>query len=432
MSKLILRRVIVSILGVVLVLGIGSGLQGFFGSRKSPVRQMSFRESAQTVKVEPIVYKSREIAIGNMARVISESAIDILSEVQGEIKRGSIPLKKGQTFSRGQILFKVDDREARLSLYAQKSNFMTAIAGILPELKLDYPDTYPRWQKYFDELSVEEKLPALPDINNSQEKVFFSTRDIVNQFYSIKSAEERLAKYIMRAPFSGSFIDVLQEVGGVVNGGTRVARVARSNQLELEMPIRVSDLNFVRKGLAVQIFKEGEEGSWPGKISRLSSTVDPTTQSANVYISFNPGRNQVLEGQYLRVEIPGNRLKDVMEIPRNAVFNKNQIYVVNDSNRLEVKSIQIEKFNEESLLFTGIPSGLRVVTDPMINAYENMPVKIAGEAMPGGKNGPRGGKDSVVKEGKEEQSSNASANNKVIPASNGGKENNKSDQQSAK
>lgn len=382
MNKLILRRVLISVIGAVGVIAIGLAIQNTLANREIPVRRMSFRESAKSVQVASIEYKSREIAISNMARVISESAIDLISEVQGEMQRGSVPIKRGQSFSRGQILFKVDDREARLSLFAQKSNFMTAIASILPELRLDYPDAYPAWQAYFESLNVEKPLPALPKINNSQEKVFFSTRNITNQFYTIKSAEERLSKYIVRAPFNGSFIEVLQEEGGVVNGGTRIARIARSRQLELEMPMRTSDLEFIRQGMAVKIYAENEEAELDGRITRISSTVDPTTQSVNVYVSFNPGQIQVLEGQYMRVDIPGNRIKNVMEIPRNAVFNRNQVFVVNDSNRLEVRDIQIEKFNDESLLFSGIQQGERVVTVPLINAYENMPVKIMNGGTP--------------------------------------------------
>ena len=374
MQNLVLRRVIVALVGTTLILGLGYWLKGKLGSREQPKREMSFRESAKNVKVEPVVLKSREIYLSNMGKVISESAVDLITEVQGEIRVGRVPLKRGQAFSANQVLFRIDDEEARLALYAQKSNFMTAVAGILPELKIDYPNIYSTWQAYFETLAVEKSLPALPEIQSSQEKVFFSTRDILNQFYSIKSAEERLNKYIVRAPFAGSYIEVLQESGSVVNTGTRVARIARSNRLEIELPVRPEDLSFIKRGMAVQILgTEGSKQKWSGKIGRVSSIVDPTTQSVNVYIQFNPKGEQVFDGQLLLVEIPGSRIKNVMEIPRNAVFNKNQVYVV-ENNHLKLKDIQIEKLNREELLFSGLEEGEWVVVEPLINAYENMEV----------------------------------------------------------
>lgn len=381
MQKLIIRRILVSAIGAIVILWIGSYIQSKLANRQSPVRQMSFQEQKRTVKTTPVEYKSREISLSNMGKVVSERAVDIISEVQGEILPGSVPLKRGQAFREGQILMKIDDTEARLTIYAQKSDFMTAVANILPDLKIDYPDTYQKWQSYFDQLTVSDPLSTLPAIETSQEKVFFSTRNIINQYYNIKSAEERLDKYIIRAPFSGSYSEVLQEPGAVVNSGTKVARITRSNRLEIELPLRTEDLDFVRPGTMVNITSSSRRNTWKGRVVRVSDIVDPTTQSVNTYIAFTPSNERVYDGQYLEVEIPGTRLKDVMEIPRNAVFNQNEIFVVKE-NRLSVQPIQIEKFNEETLFFSGLDEGAMVVTEPLINAYENMEVVIEGTEEP--------------------------------------------------
>ena len=350
MDSILLRRIIVSIVGAGLILLIGAMIKSSLAGREIPVRQMSFKESAKAVRTTPVEYKTREIALSAMGRVISESAIDLAAEVQGEILPGNVPLKQAQRFSKGQVLFRIDDEEARLTLFAQKSNFMTAIANILPDLKIDYPNSYPQWQTYFDQLSVDKPLPDLPPIKDSQEKVFFSTRNINNQFYNIKSAEERLTKYEVRAPFSGSFIEVLQEENSAVNPGTRIARIARSSSLEVEVPIRTEDLAYVKRGTRVSILPESGSIEWKGVVRRIGSTVDPATQSVNVFLSLRNNGQEVYEGQYLRVQIPGTRMKDVMEIPRNAVFNRNQVYVVVDSSTLEVKDIQVEKLQEETVI----------------------------------------------------------------------------------
>ncbi|MEM6763851.1 MAG: efflux RND transporter periplasmic adaptor subunit [Bacteroidota bacterium] len=381
-KNLIAKRVMVSITATILILLGAFYLQDTLASREIPVRQMSFQEQTKTVKAEPVEYRSREIAISNIGKVLSENAIDLITEVQGTIERGDVLLKRGQRFRKGQVLFKVNDNEARLSLYAQKSNFMTTLAGILPDLKLDFPEAYDTWQAYFDQLSVEEDLPPLPELNNSQEKIFFSTKNVINEFYSIKSAEERLSKYVVTAPFSGSFFDVLQEVNSVINNGTSVARIAQSGLLELEVPIRVDDLSYVRTGLTVDIYSDLDDTRWKGRVKRIGSVVDPATQSVNVYIGFSSGTRKVYEGQYLTVQIPGTRVRDVMEIPRNAVFNQNQVYVVNDSSQLNIKSIQIEKLNDETLYFSGLSQGENVVTEPLVNVYENMPVKLEGDPEP--------------------------------------------------
>ena len=374
-QSLFIRRALVSGAIAVLILLAGSSLGDYFGSRKSPVRQMSIRESRKAVKVNQVEYKSRELSLSGLGKVVSENAIDLITEIQGVIKPGSVYLKRGQRFSKGQILFKVDDTEARLTLSSQKSNFLTAIAGILPDLKVDYADEFGKWQSYLDSIDVEQALPPLPEISNAKEKVFLSTKNILNQYYSIRSAEERIAKYVIRAPFSGSYQDVFLEVGSVVNPGNRVARIAKSNRLELEVPFKTDDIEFLKYGTKVTVKAEDEASNWQGRISRIGSSLDPTTQSLNVYIQFNPGSTKIYEGQYLRVDVPITRTKAVMEIPRNAVLNRNEVYVVVDS-VLKVKPIQVEKINKETLFFSGLDKGSYVVVEPLLSASEDMPVKM--------------------------------------------------------
>lgn len=374
-SSLYTRRAVVGTILTVAIFFGGSSLAEYFGSRKSPVRQMSIKETRKAVKVNQVEYKSRELSLNGLGRVISESAIDLVTEIQGTIQPGSVLLKRGQRFRKGQILFKVNDTEARYNLSSQKSDFLTAIAGILPDIKIDYPEEFDKWNEYLASINVEEKLPAFPEINNAKEKVFLSTRNILRQYYSIKSSEERLSKYVITAPFSGSYQDVLLEVGSVVNPGNRVARIARSNRLELEVPFKTDDVDFLKYGTKVSVKSEDGTSNWQGRISRIGSSLDPTTQSLNVYIQFNPGNTKIYEGQYLRVEVPITRTKDVMEIPRNAVLNRNEVYVVVDS-VLKIKPIQVEKLNKETVFFSGLDAGSYVVVEPLLSASEDMPVKM--------------------------------------------------------
>ena len=173
-------------------------------------------------------------------------------------------------------------------------------------------------------------------------------------------------------------MEVQREVNSVVSPGTHVGRIARSNRLELDVPIRAEDLKFVRRGLTVDVYAPNEETRWQGRISRIGASIDPSTQSVNVYVDFRPEGQAIFEGQYMRSELPGKRKLEVMEVPRYAVINQNQVYVVQDS-MLHIKPIRVEKLNKETLYLSGLEAGEFVVVEPLINAYENMPVKAVPE-----------------------------------------------------
>ncbi len=62
-----------------------------------------------------------------------------------------------------------------------------------------------------------------------------------------------------------------------------------------------------------------------------------------------------------------------MVIPRNAIFNGTQVFVVADT-LLKVRDIQIHKINPESVVFSGLGEGEDLVVEPLINAHNNMRV----------------------------------------------------------
>ena len=73
----------------------------------------------------------------------------------------------------------------------------------------------------------------------------------------------------------------------------------------------------------------------------------------------------------------------VMEIKRNAVFNSNEVFIIEEGH-LQKRMIDIVKINEQTLLFRGLPEGTIVVNQPLINVMEGTPVAVLGAAKPQG------------------------------------------------
>ena len=63
-------------------------------------------------------------------------------------------------------------------------------------------------------------------------------------------------------------------------------------------------------------------------------------------------------------------------ISRKAVFNRNEVFVVEDG-RLRKKQVSVHKLNPSTVLFSGLNEGEMVVIDPPVNASENMKVNLA-------------------------------------------------------
>ena len=172
------------------------------------------------------------------------------------------------------------------------------------------------------------------------------------------------------------------ELGAYTNTGGRIARAIRTDEMELVVPLKRVDAAWVRPGDPVNISSENRNLSWKGKVLRKSQYVDENTQSQEIYVQIPYDKRQpLMAGEYLLASFPGRPILNVMEIPRNSVFNTNEVFIVKEG-RLAKKVINVIKTNDRTLIFNGLTEGDSIVVQQLINVSEGTLVQ-AEEDSPG-------------------------------------------------
>jgi len=98
----------------------------------------------------------------------------------------------------------------------------------------------------------------------------------------------------------------------------------------------------------------------------------------------NKKNQSLMAGEYLLATFPVRPIEHVMEIPRNSVFNANEVFLVREG-RLVRKEINVIKENERTLIFNGLPEGDTIVVQQLINVSEGTLVQLDKETSgPGG------------------------------------------------
>lgn len=327
------------------------------------------------VKAEKVIYKSIKSPISSSGRMSSSQILNVVSEASGKIEQGDILLKKGESFKKGDVLLRIYDDEAQLNLKAKKSRFMNTIALLLPDIKLDFPDYYHKFRSFFNDISMNKDLPELPKLSNEKLKIYLSARNLLNDYFIIKGEELRLKRYVIKATFNGTLIDVNQEVGSYASMNSRLAKIINTDKLELVVSVKESMSEWINKGDKVKLNMKSSLDVINGIVVRKSDFIDENTQSRSFYVRIINGRNKIVWGQYANAEFEGKEINNVMEIPRNAVFNYNQVYVVFNGKILK-REINIIKESNKSIVFNGLDKSVYVVTEPLIDARENSDVKI--------------------------------------------------------
>lgn len=361
------------------ILGIGFLAMKQFAGMKTLPPERPKKASINYVKVNTVEYREMDTEVVAYGRITSSQPLTIMAEVGGRLLPGQINLKPGTNFKRGQMLCRINDAEVRLNLQSRKSEFLNLIASSLPDFKVDFKEDYPAWQEYFESIDIDKPLKELPKASSNQVKTFLATKNILRDYYSIKSAEENLKKYYVYAPYDGSIATVNLEVGTIVSPGANIAGIIRTDQLELEIPIEVNNIRWINEGAEVDVMSEDGTKAWKGEVVRIADYVDPSTQSINIYVNIDAGPHSGLyDGLYLKTIIPGNPLENAMEIPRRVLMNEDEVFVV-DGGVLKARKVNVQKINRDRVLISpvdsnGLYQGDSLVIEAPANAIENMKV----------------------------------------------------------
>lgn len=373
--KKIDRRIVI-VAALIFILGFSYGLMKYLISLRNDTVSNPVPEAKRLVKCDTIDYQVVISRVEAPGRLLSTSETDIVSEASGKIMAGEVPLRKGGEFEKGNLLFSIYPDEVKLALYSRKSRFKSSLANLLPELRFDFPEQEQQLRDYFNELNIEEDFPPFPVFKDEKLSIFLSGRNIISEYYNIKKDELQLKRHNVYAPYDGTFMEVYLEEGAYTNTGGKVATSISTDKLEVEVALERFHSEWVKVGDVVNVSSEKSRQGHQGKVVRKSAFVDKNTQSQLIFVSIEKASaKNLLNGEYVHVVFPGHPVPNAMEIPRNAVFNNDEVFVVVDG-RLQKRSINIIKINTNTLIFNGVPEGEIVVVQPLIHVLEGTVVEV--------------------------------------------------------
>jgi len=296
---------------------------------------------------------------------------DMYSEVTGVLKSGGKEFRTGTTFRKGELMIQIDDSEVKAQLFSQRSDFQNLITSLLPDIKIEFPSEFDKWEGYLTSFEIEGSIKSLPEVSSKKEKYFVSGKKIFTQYYSIKNLEARYAKYNLRAPFNGIVTETSLKPGGLVRSGQKMGVFSNMNNFELEVSVKAGDITYVKIGDNVKIHSSDKSKLWTGKVIRINGAIDLNSQTVSVFIETK-GKG-LKAGMYLDVEMESTPVDHSVLLPRNILHNNTFVYLVKDSTLVEYE-INAVKFNEKSVMVNNLNDGDQLVMRNISGAFNSMEV----------------------------------------------------------
>jgi multidrug efflux pump subunit AcrA (membrane-fusion protein) len=366
-----MRKIILSILGVLIIVA-----SVFFAKMivdsKSNVRP-SAEKVVKTVFAEKVKNGTVPIIVPANGNLIAKRRMELFAEVQGVFKRGNKLFRTGQAYIQGEAIIRIDASEYASSVQSAKSNLYNQLTSIMPDLRLDYPEIFPKWQTYLSGFDMGKSTPTLPEMSSEKEKFFITGRGILTTYYNVKNLEQRLAKYRISAPFTGVLTDALVTEGTLIRSGQKLGEFINTDVYELEVSVSKTFSDLLKVGEQVKLTNLNETRTYTGTVARINGSVDQATQTIKAFIEVKD--SNLREGMYLEASLNAREETNAIEIDRNLLLEDDKIFIVRDS-LLDVIDVRPVYFSNKKVVLKEVPDETMILTRPMMGAYSGMLVNV--------------------------------------------------------
>ncbi len=370
-----MRKVVLSVIAVLLIIGAVFGAKYIIDSKTAPKPRVE--KEVKIVVTDTVHNKTIPIVIPANGNLEAKRRVEIYAEVTGIFQPVSKLFRTGQEYKAGETLISIDNTEFYAQVRSARANLSNLITAIMPDLRLDYPQSYDNWQRYLDRLDTDKRIPALPEPVDQKEKYFITGRNIYRSYYDIKNLESRLAKYRIVAPFNGILTDALVSEGTLIRNGQQLGEFIQTDIYELQVAMSGEFADLIEIGEEVALYNISKTKEYTGQVVRMNGKVDQSSQTIVVVIQIE--HPDLKAGMYLTAMMDAREVDQAIEIDRSLLQNGNQIFIVEEG-ALRLVTVQPVYFSDKNVILKGLEDGTVIISQTVAGAYEGMIVKTEEQA----------------------------------------------------
>lgn len=352
------------------------------------VQQKPVIERKPVVKKEPLVSvikaqnETLSVPVFTRGTVTPGTQIQLVAEASGQVLSLSENFANGGFFRKGEQLIKIDTLEHDVKVKRAEANVAQA-GQALVQAKAER-----RARRSSGSRSQLGKF----EIQVKQAEASYAAAK--SELQAVKLQRTRTQ---IKAPFDGRVRQKLVNVGQYVAPGTQLGVIYAVDAAEVRLPLSDRQLGLVnvpldfasrdKNGPPVVLVGQygGKEYQWPGKIVRSESGLDERNRLLYVVAQVDdpyekdpeqPDRPPLTSGFFVEAKIQGKTHENLFTIPRQALRNGNQVWLVNDSSELERRDIEVLYKGKDSIYVkSGLENGDRVVVSQLDIAVDGMRVR---------------------------------------------------------
>lgn len=350
-----------------------------------PARKQHTAAPTPLVETIPVTPSTHDVWLYAYGRIAPRNPLDVRTQVEGRITRLHPAFEPGGLIPAGEELVQIDDVDYRLALEAAQSGLDKAQARLsIEQGKRQVAKEELRLLS--DSMSLDKSSRSLalraPQLREAR-------ADVLAAKNAVAQARLQLARTRIKLPLDVTVLQRERAVGGLVNRGDRIGRIASAMRAQIILQIDPAHLGYLNPqgdetfDNAVAIHYRGT--SYPGRLTQALQQLSPKTRLAQVMVliddpfSIEPrheDRPPLLIGSYVEARIKATDLPNSIRIPRTQLRNNRKVWVVDAENRLQVRTIE-PLFEEPGQVFAApLPKGDRLLQGNSAGLLPGTPVRV--------------------------------------------------------
>lgn len=297
-----------------------------------------------------------------------ENDIEIRPQITGFLTK--VCVEEGQKVSKGQTLFMID----QVSLQAQVDAAQAAIA--VAQANVNTAQTNMNNNK----MLFDKNIISQPAYQTSVDAYNAAKAQLSQAQANLTSAKKNLSYASVTAPASGVVGRIDFREGSLVSPQSLLTILSNNSDMRATFSLNEKEIlgltdggkrtlnEAIKEMPSVKLkLADGSIYEYPGKITSISGVIDPSTGSATAIAIFPNPNGMLHSGNTGQVIIPRVHANTIT-IPQAATYEIQDmkfVYVVNDSNKVKSRAIQISPDNDGQnyIVVGGLQPGETIVTE---------------------------------------------------------------------
>ncbi len=370
-----------------LLVAVGAGTAVFFIATRPQMHRVKTVAQVPMVDVVTAVSKEALVVVKGQGTVEASQEVTLEPEVAGKVISIAEDFLPGGHISANEELVELDKREYEIELLKAQGNFDSKKA----DLELEYGQQKVV-KEVFKNLDATAKTPMLETklvLREPNLKQAIANLEVEKG--EVQMAQLDLERTVIKAPFNGLVTKRDVSVGSNVNAHDELGTIVSTDAywIEVAVPIdRLQHIDFKSKtGAPVKVYSQTSDGEWDGRVLRLTGTLADSSRMAKVLVEVKDPlgltakkpRTPLLIGDYVRVEIQGKPVPNVVELPRSALRMDDTVWIAhNDS--LDIRKVGLAwKGDDTVLVSSGIVEGDKIVLSDLSSSVQGMKLVVREE-----------------------------------------------------